>query len=419
MSTAPGLTSPAEQDTAAGTEPSGRRRRRVPTWARWVVVVVLAAVVIGVLTVATSGPPVNQTPGDPENRTGTGTAALLAVAREQGIDVEVVRGQEALDAVGIDADTTVVVSGTQALGERTGPTLLTQTADAAGLVLLAPDQRLLETLRLPADAGPGPDPAGTQVEAVPAACDLRVGRQDPALRLAPTFVYSSATEGAASCFTVPAPADDDDPDTPPVATLLTLPATDERPAVTLFGAEQILTGDVVVSDDNAGIALRLLFPTERTVWYVPDPTDDLTAARSVGDALPEATGPAVWLVGIAVLALALVQGRRLGPLVRESLPVVVPSTETTLHRARLYRQARDPARALASLRAGTRRRLAEHLSLGAHAREEHVLEAVAARTGHSIADLRGLLTEPVAADDSTLVSIARQLAELEKEVHPR
>lgn len=390
-------------DGAAAT----RGRRWMPTWARWVLVVVLVGAVVVAATILLAPDATNENPGDPENVGPGGTAALVAVARAQGIDVEVARGRAGLESADLGPETTVVVAPPAALGSNTGRELLAATAGAAGVVLLDADERAIEVLELPVQVA-------FSDTASRAACEDPLAREDPALPEADLLAYLPTGDGATVCF--PAPGDDVGDVAP--GTLVRLPATDERAPVTLFGAGGALTNDQVTVGDNAGIGLRLLFPTERVVWYVPMPTDDLTAAQSIGDALPDATTPVLWVLGASVLALALVQGRRLGPLVRESLPVVVRSTETTLHRSRLYRQARDHRRAAAALQAGARHRLRERLALGPHADPEQVLLAVAERTGRPVADLRAVLTDPDVPDEKALMSTARRLAELEEEVHP-
>lgn len=398
----------ATADPAAdpGVERGARRPdRRVVL--RWVLVAVGITVALSLLAVLLRPDPGNQTPGDPENTGQDGSAALVGVARAQGIDVEIVRGADALAAATLDGDTTVVVSQPSALGSTTGPDLLEATAGVAGLVLLGPAPGTLDLLGLPVrGAATGPQ------EALEPGCDLPLARQGPRLTAESALVYGSDVEGAQACFT-PTETQEDG-----LAVLLALPAADDRAPVSLFGAPEVLQHQSALDSGHAGLGLRLLFPSPRVVWYVPVLTDDLTAAQGIGDALPDATVPALWVLGAAVLALALVQGRRLGPLVRESLPVVVRSTETTLHRSRLYRQARDHERALAALQWGTRRRLSERLSLGTQAGEQALVRATAARTGRAEDDVRHLLRQPTAHDEATLVSTARRLAELEEEVRP-
>ena len=56
------------------------------------------------------------------------------------------------------------------------------------------------------------------------------------------------------------------------------------------------------------------------------------------------------MIAIAALVIAVLQGRRLGPVIPEPLPVVIHAAETTEGRARLYRRSRARDRAAAALR---------------------------------------------------------------------
>ena len=85
-----------------------------------------------------------------------------------------------------------------------------------------------------------------------------------------------------------------------------------------------------------------------------------------------------------VLLAALWQGRRLGPLVAEQLPVVVRASETVEGRGRLYRSRRARDRAADALRTATLQRMLPRLGLGA-ARATAVVAAVAGRcAGHQM-----------------------------------
>ncbi len=62
-------------------------------------------------------------------------------------------------------------------------------------------------------------------------------------------------------------------------------------------------------------------------------------------------------LAVAVVLLALWRARRLGPVVPESLPVVVRAAEATEGRGRMYRRAGARDRAAGRLRAATRTRI--------------------------------------------------------------
>jgi hypothetical protein len=130
------------------------------------------------------------------------------------------------------------------------------------------------------------------------------------------------------------------------------------------------------------------------------------------------------LCGVALL-IAFVRARRLGPPVREPLPVLVPATETVTGRGRLYARARAHAATLDALRSATIRRIS--IALGPPGTtaasplpaEADLVEQVAARTGRPAAIVREILygsppasveelTHAVAALDSLEHAVLRE-----------
>src|SRR5690606_16937832 len=112
---------------------------------------------------------------------------------------------------------------------------------------------------------------------------------------------------------------------------------------------------------------HLLGAHERLVWLVQDPLDTSStsdeASTPTGALLPSWAGPVgLWALVVA-LVTAIWRGRRLGPLVPESLPVVVRASETTRGRGRLYRRSRSRGHAAAGLRAGTAERVGQRLGV--------------------------------------------------------
>ncbi|WP_134773825.1 hypothetical protein [Ornithinimicrobium flavum] len=177
------------------------------------------------------------------------------------------------------------------------------------------------------------------------------------------------------------------------------------------------TNEAITEEANAALALRLLGGSERLLWVLPQPGDaELDAATSLWEVLPRFLTSWVWLLGTAVVVLALWQGRRLGPVVTEPLPAVVSAAETTRSRGRLYRQAKDRAHALAAARAGTRRRLAPRLGLPRSGDPDLLVTAVADATGRPAPEVRALLVTGRADDDQTLVATVRALRSLEDEL---
>ena len=188
-----------------------------------------------------------------------------------------------------------------------------------------------------------------------------------------------------------------------------------RPPVTVVGAPDAATNRFVTDDENAGLMVRLLGGSPQLVWFHPS-AEDLAANPSAGggSVWPGWVVPVVALLAVAFLVFAVARGRRLGPLVREPLPVVVRATETTESRAELYRAAQDRPRAAVVLRQATAARLAARLGLPSSAAPPALVPVVADATGVPAAEVESLLAGPLPVDDAGLVTLAQQLAHLEE-----
>jgi hypothetical protein len=329
---------------------------------------------------------------DPDNADPNGAQALARVLEDQGVDLTVVRNADDLDGTDVDAGTTVVVTSTEALGRSTADRLVEHAAPGR-LVVVEPGPGTTDALGIAAL------PMGVEVDdAVEADC------ADPAyadLSIAVDRALAYPVEGG--CFATTDGA------------LLAEP----RPGVVLLGAGEALSNDQVLRADNAAMGLRLLGQSDRLVWYVPS-LDDLVAddGVSVATLLPDWLRPALWLVALSALALLVWRARRLGALAIEPLPVAVKAIETTRSRGRLYRKAGDRAHAASVLRAAARVRAAERLRLGSRPDPDTLVRDVARHTGRSLADVDALLGPNAAppATDHDLITLADQLAELDREV---
>jgi hypothetical protein len=328
------------------------------------------------------------TPMDPDNPGPDGARALAQVLGDEGVDVVTARDADTLDATDTDGATVLVVLPYY-LGDSTLDRLLEHTRAADRLVV--------------AGAGPGLTtafgvddssrvPLGNGREAGCTAYDgLRIE------------VDTATAYPGRGCWAGERGA------------VLTEP----RDGLVLFGGEDALTNDQVLRADNAAIALRLLGRDERLVWYVPS-LDDLVADDGVSlrSLLPDALLPGLVLVLLAMVAVVLWRGRRLGPLAAEPLPVVVRAVETTRSLGRLYRRGNDRAHAADALRRAARTRLAERLRLGSSAPADAVVREVARRTDRREEDLAHLLAPggDVPSTDRDLITLANDLAELDREV---
>jgi hypothetical protein len=372
---------------------SGTDTRVSPAWRGFLarhaatLVVTLGLVVAVAVVVLLGGGARTGTPLDPDNPGPDGAQAVARVLEEQGVDLTVARDAEALEATGV-ADTTVVVTSTELLGESTTDRLLAHTRGAP-LVLVDPAPGLVDLI------GPFEAPSrATQDGGWEAECS------DPLFADLTVEVDRALAYPADGCF------------------------RDEKGSlvvrsgdVTLFGVSEALTNDQVLRADNAAAAVRLLGQHDKLVWYIPT-IDDLPAGDGVSleTLLPRWIGPGLWLGALAAVALVIWRARRLGPLATEPLPVVVKAIETTQARGRLYRKARDRPHAAEALRQATRTRAATRLGLTGPT-DPLLVSEVARHTGRDPAEVAALLGPgmPPGADED-LIMLARGLAELDREV---
>lgn len=180
----------------------------------------------------------------------------------------------------------------------------------------------------------------------------------------------------------------------------------------------LLSNEQLAEHGHAALALRILGQQQDLVWYVPTAGDTFGADDGSTGLLPpqaEPIGLQLLLIAVATMVWA---GRRLGPVVSETLPVIVPAAETTRGRGRLYRRSRAHAHAAAGLRAGAASRLVTALGLPASTGPEQLVPAVARATGRDDQAIAALLYGPPPRDDSALLSLTRELDSLESEVKP-
>lgn len=404
-------------------------------WGPWALLVVSVTLLSILLTGQRSG-----TPLDPANPGRQGTQALVRVLADRGVDVRVVRSTSSLttDAAGA----TVLLSGTSYLGPASGSALLSSVRDADRVVVLVPSptQDPGEVLGL--------DVGTTWSSGAPLVPDCRspFTREGDALTRWDTSLDAGPGRGeVVACYP---PSSGHNAGGARAGALLTLPATTDRPEVVLVGFPSALTNEHITEDAHAALGVRLLGQSPTLLWVIPQPGDaGAEGAASLWDVLPRSMTPAMLLLLGALTALALWQGRRLGPVVSEPMPAVVHASQTTRSRGRLYRQAGDRDHALQALRAGTRHRLAPRLGLPRTVPDDELARAVADATGRPLDEVTALLVHPAplpspaagadrrttgaratgtrathiprATDsDEHLVATARELRSLEEGLHP-
>jgi hypothetical protein len=187
--------------------------------------------------------------------------------------------------------------------------------------------------------------------------------------------------------------------------------------VTVVGTADFMTNGSLLKEGNAALAMNLTGDRARLIWYAPQrPQGDRSADATVAELIPDAF---VWVVAqlcLVTALLALWQGRRLGPLVAEKLPVVVRASETVEGRARLYRSRRARDQAAAALRTATLQRVTPRLGLGINASESAVAAAVSLRHGAAEPTVHRILFGPPPNTDSDLFALAQALDDIERQV---
>ena len=393
MSAPPVEDGPAEAPAVDGgvVEVRGRPPLRERLRARRGTVLVVVLVLVTVVVLALSSVRGEGGLLLPDGTDGSGSAALAALLREQGVRVDVARTAE--EAAAARPGSTLLVARPDRLARLDLAVVAHSSAD---VVLVAPDPDVLGAL-VPAVVRARPDGATSGLTGAPAepGCALRA-----AVRAGPVDLggdtYRALTEPSVRCYVRGG-----------VAALVVRPVGAHT--VTVVGDTAPFTNAALGDGGDAALTLGLLGARPRLVWYVPTPTADPAGGPSLGDLLP-----AGWVWGavelaVAALALALGRARRFGAVVTERLPVVVRATETTEGRARLYRRTGARGRAATALRADARRTVTGRLGLPRAAPPAAVVAAVAARTGRGPGEVGALLDGAVPADDAALVRLATDL----------
>ncbi len=189
--------------------------------------------------------------------------------------------------------------------------------------------------------------------------------------------------------------------------------------VTVLGTGAPLTNAELARQGDAALSVNLL-PTGRIVWLVP-PVAAVAVATTTGPKTFFSLLPlSVYLVAIqlafAVLLAVGWRARRLGPLATEPLPVVVRASETTEGHGRLYQSRHARGKAAGALRTAALGRVTRAAGLPHGASPEAVTAALAHRAGSQPTVIADLLYGPAPRSDQALVSLARDLDELEREV---
>lgn len=381
-----------------GTTTRSRSTRR---WRRFrgPLAVVGGLLVVGLLA-ALPEPRTSTVPLAPDNPAAGGARAAAQILGRQGVDVRFVR--TTADAVAAaEAGTTLLVVRDSLLTEDQVDALAGTPAD---LVLIAPGWSLPSFTDQVVSTG--------WVSGAPVPRDAACGDPDAQVAGSVTVAGGFAATGPDAVVCFPEPGGSTGTGAYAVV--------DGPRRVTALADPTPMTNEALAEEGNAALVLRMLGRHETLVWYVPSLSDTGITQES-GPGLGDLVPPVVPVLALQLLLVALVtalwRGRRLGRVVSEPLPVVVRSAETTRGRGRLYRRGRSRGHAAAALRAGTATRAARRLGLPRSAPAPAVIDALALATGRERAAVEALLYGPPPTDDAALTRLARDLDDLESEVH--
>lgn len=396
-----GETGPVAAD-AVPVSPSVRQsaRRALP----WIVLALIAVVVAVSGILLTGGPTHSGAVLDPASASPTGGKALAQVLRGQGVDV---RGASSLDDVRGEADggadtTLLVFDGGGNLPASAYDEL---SRVAKTIVIVEPSFQTLREVAPGARASGEPSGVEDAGCAVPAA--QRAERIDPRATADTQGVTVPGTfrvqDDGAACFA----------DGSGAASLVR--TTFKGATLYLVGSAPLLMNEGVERAGNAALALNVLGEHRTLVWYLPGLADrPVTGPPDIAALTPGWVTPVLVLLVLVFVAAAVWRGRRFGPLVVESLPVVVRAGETREGRARLYERSSARLRAADALRIGTIARLAALAGLPRTATTTEVSDTVAALVGQDGRRVRGLLVDDLPSTDAELIALSDHLAELER-----
>lgn len=398
----------AEGSTAVmgdGTTARGRARARWRS-ARWPLAVLgVTALAAGIASLLE--PTSDTDPYSPGNAGANGSRAVAEILRDRGVTVETADTTARVTALA-GPGSTVLVVGTTLLTDDQLDRLVDTGAD---LVVIEPDlPRHVE--RLTGGALTTTYGRGAPTTRQPG-CDDPTAVAAGALEV--TGGVLAQDDRAVVCWT--------GPDRDGAWGTVSPGAGVGR--VTVLGDPSTMTNERLDEGGNAALVLRTLGRHETLVWYTPSLTDSGQtggpaaggAPPTLSDLLPAWAGPVGLQLAVVLLTLVLWRARSLGPVVTEPLPVLVRAAETTTGRGRLYRRARSRGHAAAALRAGAARRCAARLGLPRSADAPAVVDALAHASGRPTEQVAALLYGPPPTDDDGLLRLARQLDELESEVH--
>jgi Domain of unknown function (DUF4350) len=376
--------------TVTATTIAVRQRR---SW-RWALLALAAVCVVAAIGSYLTAP----RPGgrmDPASTGPDGAHALVTLLRDRGVTVVV--------ATSIGDAENAAHPGTLLLFAQsqrvTSESLLRQLATTrSDLLLVEPTSHARAAL------APGIRSSGASVRGTQPNCPLREADRAGSVDFGPSNTFRAAGDRTVtSCY----------------GGALVRYRDGER-TVTVVGSTDFMTNGGLLRAGNAALAMNLAGAHPRLVWYAPQRIEgESSGSTTIFELIPDNVTWMVVQLWLAVLLIALWQGRRIGPLVAEELPVVVRASETVEGRGRLYRSRRARDRAAQALRAATLQRLLPRLGLSTDTSTPAVAIAVAQRSVFHAESVQHILFGPPPASDADLVQLAHALDDIERQVAQR
>lgn len=367
---------------------------------------VLALILVTGLTLLVDRPP-SSLPLAPDNPRPAGARAVAEILRREGVQIAF-RRTLAGTLAATPPDGTILVTHPALLSEEHWRELAESEVDLVVTDVAYADLHPL-TAAVETTGGGGDDPREPHCDDPDARAAGRLSTGSGDVRaLVDEVVVCFPPAGTGSR----APADDGAAEEGATGAYVVVP--DGSRVIRILADSRPLTNEGLDEAGNAALALRVLGRSEHLTWFLPTASQAVTGPG--GAVLPPAAGIVAGWGLLVLLVTVLWQGRRLGPVVVEPLPVVVRPAETVLGRARLYRRARAHAHAAAALRAGSAVRLARRIGIPEAAGPDGLVVGIARATGRSRADVAALLYGPPPHDDAALRRLIDALDALESEV---
>jgi hypothetical protein len=363
------------------------QRWRTGRWIALALIVISAIAAVGAYLTAPR-------PGgrmDPDSTSPDGAHALVTLLRDRGVDVVVANSVADVEQAA-RPDSLLLAAETY---YTRGEDLLSRLAAVPGdRLILEPTARVREALSPDIRIG------GAGVLTMKPDCDLPEANRAGTVQLGSTDTYDKAGDiDLTRCYD---------------GALVRYHA-DGR-TVTVVGSADFMTNGGLLNEGNAALAMNLAGNRPRLIWYAPQHAEgEGPTGSTLTDLMPDAVSWIVWQLCLVVVLLAVWQGRRLGPLVAEKLPVVVRASETVEGRARLYRSRRARDQAAEALRTATLQRLAPRLGLGPNASPAAVVASVAQRHAGDPTTVHHVLFGPPPSTDSDLLHLAHALDDIERQ----